>query len=271
MDRVKVGLIGEKATLLITLYAKALDSRSEASILHDTLAQQVVGRIDYDFGKLALSGDQIVGLALRAKMLDDWTQTFLAAHPDAIVLNLACGLDTRVFRIDPAPSVPWIDVDYAEVIELRRRLMPARQGYRMIGASVVEAAWLDQVPADRPVMIVAEGLSPYLLPEDGVALLRRLTQRLLTGEIALDAYNWLGLRLIRTSSVVRHTGARLHWAIEDARELETLVPGLTLIAEASTFDATQARRYSLPTRVLLLIWNLFPPLRRIGRLLRYRF
>jgi len=48
----KVQLTEEKATLLITLYAKALDSRLEKSILRDEKANAIVGAIDFDFGKL---------------------------------------------------------------------------------------------------------------------------------------------------------------------------------------------------------------------------
>ncbi|WP_254886025.1 class I SAM-dependent methyltransferase [Streptomyces sp. NA02950] len=48
-----------------------------------------------------------VGVALRAKQLDDWTTEFLAEHQKATVLHLACGLDTRVQRLDPPSSVHW--------------------------------------------------------------------------------------------------------------------------------------------------------------------
>lgn len=271
MNRVKIRLTEEKATLLITLYAKALDYRSPASVLDDRLADEVVNRIDYDFDAFRLGNDQAVGIALRARMLDDWVRAFLAAHPASTVLNLACGLDSRVYRVDPAPNVPWFDVDYPEVIQLRRELLPARKGCRLIGTSVTEPHWLDDLPTDRPAIVVAEGLSPYLVESDGVELLRRLTRRLPSGEIILDVYNSLGLRLIQSSSLVKTTGAKLHWAIEDPKDLEGLVPGLRLDAVASTYDASQAARYSWTMRVLLVLWNLLPPLRRLGQLVRYRF
>ena len=100
---------------------------------------------------------------MRAKAFDDWTSPFIDRHPDAIVLHLGCGLDSRVFRVDPPAAVSWFDVDLPEVIELRRRLYPARDdGYRLIGASVTDLGWLREMPRDRPAMVVAEGLMPYL-------------------------------------------------------------------------------------------------------------
>ncbi len=44
---------------------------------------------------------------------------YLADHPDATVLHLGCGMDSRVFRVDPPVSVQWYDVDYPDVIDLR--------------------------------------------------------------------------------------------------------------------------------------------------------
>ena len=90
---------GAPATLLITLYAKALDHRAPHLILNDERADQIVELIDYDFEKLTGFGDRIM-MPLRAKQYDEWLREFLAAHRDAVVLNLSCGLDTRVSRFD---------------------------------------------------------------------------------------------------------------------------------------------------------------------------
>ncbi|MGK5558782.1 class I SAM-dependent methyltransferase [Actinomadura kijaniata] len=65
-------------------------------------------------------------MALRARRLDDWCAAFLGRHPDAVVLHLGCGLDSRVFRLDPGPSVSWFDVDLPNVVDLRDR----RVGHR---------------------------------------------------------------------------------------------------------------------------------------------
>src|SRR5215469_9526857 len=112
----KVHLTKEKETLLATLYCKALDSRSKDSILSDKTAEDVVRRIDYDFRKLKIRKDDPASVAIRAKYLDRWTTEFLTNHPDATVLHLGCGLDSRVDRIQPSKTVGWYDIDYPEVI-----------------------------------------------------------------------------------------------------------------------------------------------------------
>jgi O-methyltransferase involved in polyketide biosynthesis len=126
METEKVHLTKEKETYLATLYGKALDNRSENPILGDKFADEVVRHIDFDFEKLKVPKGGEITLPVRAKHLDQWTGEFLAANPVSTVLHLGCGLDSRVFRIDPPATVRWYDVDMPDVIELRRCLYPER-------------------------------------------------------------------------------------------------------------------------------------------------
>jgi O-methyltransferase involved in polyketide biosynthesis len=271
MEREKISLTKEKETLLITLYGKALESRQPDSLLRDRFADEAIGRIDYDFTRLKVDDNMGVGLAIRAKTLDDWVTAFLAKHPDAMVLHLGCGLDTRVFRLDPPTGVEWFEVDYPEVIELRRKLYPARENYHLIGSSVTDPGWLDKVPRDRPALVVAEGLMPYLSPEEGPKLFARLVSYLESGEIIGDAYSDFGLWLVSLAPSIRATGAELRWGINDAHDLEKAVPGLKLVEEVSAYKPEHTARMDWMSRWLILVWSFIPPLRRVGRLLRYRF
>jgi O-methyltransferase involved in polyketide biosynthesis len=267
----KIHLTEEKETLLITLYGKALESRSKDSILGDRFADDVVRRIDYDFRKLNVVRDARIAFAMRAKWLDRWTAEFLVDHPGATVLNLGCGLDSRVFRVDPPASVPWFDVDYPEVVELRRRLYPDRDGYHLIGSSVTDPRWLAEVPVDRPAMIVAEGLLLYLVGSDVKQLLTQLTNHIPSGHLAFDGYGRLGVRLLNALPVVKATGATVRWGIDDPRDLEAWAPRLEFVEEFTAYDPSDVAKMSSLGQVLIRAWSRIPALRRLGRLLRYRF
>lgn len=267
----KVHLTGEKETLLITLYGKAIESRRPDSLLKDRLAAEAIGKIDYDFSKLKVDDDLATGLAIRASTFDEWVRAFLDRHRHAVVLHLGCGLDTRVFRIDPPETVEWYDVDYPEVIELRRKVYPTRDHYHLIGSSVTDPDWMKAVLVDRPAMIVMEGLTPYLPAEEGPKLFARLVGHLLGGEIICDAYSSLGLKMVKLAPSCRATGAEVHWAINDPRELERAVPGLRLIDETNAYKPEHAARMGWSARLMILLWDFIPPLRRVGRLLRFRF
>jgi hypothetical protein len=90
----------------------------------------------------------------------------------------------------------------------------------MIGASVTDPGRLEQVPADRPAVIVAERLLPYLEESDVWRLLLRLTDRFGLGELLFDG---LAPRLTRLPGPFR-------WGIRDPRQIERWNPRLHLAA-----------------------------------------
>jgi O-methyltransferase involved in polyketide biosynthesis len=232
----RVEFTGEQATMLATLYGRAVDAESPGSILHDTMALSAVRKLDVDFTKVGLRRGDAVAVALRVRQLDRYAGEFLATHPECTVLHLGCGLDTRFFRLDPGPGVRWFDVDYPEVIALRPELFPGRDGYELIGSSVTDPAWLARVPGDRPVLVVAEGLTMYLEPADGAALFRRIVDHFPAGQLAFDAFSGIGIRLGWFNPVVRAAHAKLSWGIDSGAELEAIDPRLRCVSALSAFD-----------------------------------
>jgi len=268
--RVKITFTGAQETLLATLYGRALDNRSPDPVLGDAEADRLGREIDYDFRRTGITPGVATGVAARAKLLDDWTAEFLAARPEATVLHLGCGLDTRAHRLGPPPSVRWFDVDHPEVIELRRRLLREPDGdYHMIGASVTDEGWLEGLPGDRPVVAVFEGLSMYLREEEGRRLIERITTHFPRGQVLFDCYSRLAIRLQRLVPTIRSTGARLYWGIDDPRELERW--GLTCLDAVRALELPGLERAPLRERVRLRLAARIPRMRDTGRLLRYAF
>ncbi|RWB61340.1 class I SAM-dependent methyltransferase [Mesorhizobium sp.] len=267
----KVNLSGARETLLMTLYGKAMESRLPHSLLKDRFADEAVRKIDYDFSRLKVDDNLGIGFAIRAKTLDVGVQDFLARNPSAIVLHLGCGLDTRFFRVDPPQDVDWFDVDYPEVVALRRKLYPSRENCHLVASSVTEPDWLVDVPRNRLAIVVAEGLTPYLAADEGQRLFTRLVWHLAGGELVFDAYNRFGLKLMRLNPAIKATGAEVHWAIEDPHELERAVPKLQFVEEIPAYKPEHAVRMGWRARLFVRLWKYVPALRNIGRLLRYRF
>lgn len=268
----EVRLTGTQQTALVTLYGKALESRRPDSILGDSEADRAVRRIDYDFGKLRMRRRDQQSSALRAKAYDTRVLRFLDAHPDCVVLHLGCGFDTRAYRVDPPATVEWYDIDLPEVIALRRRLFPPRPGVRTIGISVTGPTLLDEIPASKPVLVVAEGLTPYLRRADGLAMLRRIVAHFGSGQLLLDGYSRAGVWLLQRYPPVKASGARLNWSIGDPHELEAEVPGLVFDCEWWFADAGEIERhYSARYRYWMQVLFRITPIRRLGRGLQYRF
>lgn len=259
----------EKETMLITLFAKAQESHEPDSLLRDEFAANAVKQIQYDFSKLKVNRNLGLGLAIRAKRLDDWVREFLTDNPHATVLHLGAGLDTRVLRVAPSKDVRWFDVDYPEVMDLRAKLYGPREDD--IGSSVLDLEWLERVPRDRPTIVVAEGLSMYLSRDEIQRLLQAITNHVPSGRVDMDVFSPLGVKLVQKQRSLKATGAILKWGTDDPHELERLVPKLKFIEEVPAYDKNYLHRFPFFTRLSARVMLLIPPLRRAGRFLRYRF
>ncbi|GAB2649830.1 class I SAM-dependent methyltransferase [Saccharopolyspora gloriosae] len=272
MTREKADFTGARATMLATLYGRALHSRTENPVLHDPYAEEAVARIDHDFSTTGLRGGDALSIALRGRTFDDLTAARLAADPEVTVLHLGCGLDSRGQRLAPPPSVEWYDIDFPEVIDLRDRIYPAREHHHTIGSPVTAPDLLDGIPNDKPALVVAEGLVMYLEEAEGVALLRRITEHFPGGHLVFDVQSPLAVRWAhRLNGAVRAADARLKWGVRSGTELERAVPGLFLDEEMTFFDIPGLERLTPTNRALVHTLGKIPTFRKQALILTMHF
>lgn len=171
--RIPVDLTGVPETLLWTLWFRAQEASRPDALLPDPLAVDLVSRIDYPFeARLGRGESRAQWQALRAATFDAEVRRFLAAHPGGTVVALGEGLETAFWRVDDG-SVRWVGVDLPETAVLRRAVLPAHDRHRQVAASVLDDGWTREVPADRGVLVTAQGLLMYLDRADVHALVRR--------------------------------------------------------------------------------------------------
>jgi O-methyltransferase involved in polyketide biosynthesis len=270
-NRVSVDLSGPAKTMLSTLYLKALDADFERPVLGDRFAKEAIDKLDFDWRELEITPKWAPLFTVRTAQYDIWVREFIAAHKECTVVHLGCGLDCRVFRIDPGPDVRWYDVDFPQVIALREQIYPTRPNYQLIATPATEPNWLDQIPADRPTVLIAEGISMYLTEEEGIALLQRFIDRFGTGELQIDFFNWLAIKSQKTQSLVRTSGSTLYWAVNSPQDILDRVPGIGLLNAVTFFDASTFSRASATFRIAKHVLRLVPPVRKSLQYHRYAF
>ena len=84
-------------TLYIPLYGKALVSRN-GILLRDEMAERIWEDSGFSLTGKAASKWLAYSMAMRAAVFDRWTAKMQEEHPEAIVLHLGCGLDSRCLR-----------------------------------------------------------------------------------------------------------------------------------------------------------------------------
>lgn len=226
-------------TLLLPLWGRAVETRKAHPLLIDETAVRIIAAIDYDFAVIARNIGAITQLAWIARSLhtDRTAREFLQRHPDATIVNLGCGLDTTFERVDNG-RLRWYDLDFPDVIELRKRLLPDRERRRLMAGSLLEDAWLGQLEGGDAVLFIAAGVLYYLQESEVKALLIRLAGAFPGAELVFDACSPRGLK-VANQKVIKAGGmdesAMLKWGLRRAKEMGSWDSRIRVLADYPIF------------------------------------
>ena len=126
-------------TLLTPLYFRAMESQRLDALVRDPKAVELVSQLDYDFSDVQRMKNEQVNFLLRMREFDRLARAFLTEHPDGVIVDLGCGLDTRFERVDNG-QVEWYGLDLPEVTELRKELLEETPRNHFIGCSVLDSS-----------------------------------------------------------------------------------------------------------------------------------
>jgi len=240
--------------MLITLFARAKESSSKNPIIQDKKAEGMIAQI-----KQAIVGsdnpihqkilkDQYpaklgVTMALRSRRFDRYVQAFLNKYPSGTVINLGCGLDTRFDRIDNG-HVYWYDLDFPEVIELRRQFMTENSRHQFLAGSILDPQWVDAIEKNSPVLILAEGVLMYLKEEEVKALFALIHSAFGNAHIVCEVthrywvekmkHPYMQWKLKRQLGMTG--GAVFQFGMPDSRYFESWNPDYMFLDEWTYFD-----------------------------------
>ncbi len=245
-------------TALTTLRCHALESQKEKPLLRDPMALYCLERL----AALASEEDQeqlyrrrlvpalVSYISLRARKYDSIANRFIAETPSPTVVNLGCGFDTRYWRIDH-DKCRYIELDLPEMVELKKGILGDHLCYEMIGCSVLDPCWIEQVTSkgNSNFLLMAEGLFMYLPKAEVIGLFKALSERFehsqLVLEVVTDAYTrgiWKQLLIMKMKRETgSDAGSSYNFGIRNAGELETYGKGIKVIGEWSYVEDPDVR------------------------------
>jgi O-methyltransferase involved in polyketide biosynthesis len=263
-ERLNARLTGVAETLLIPLWARAMETARPDGVIRDPYAVRILRELEYDFSNFEDGWKSQLGIAIRTWILDREVAQYLARRPDGLVVILGCGLDARSRRLDNGRA-SWIDLDLPDVIAVRERLIPPVERRETIAVSVTDLGWLDKISTKVPPLFVAEGLFMYLPETELKALLRALAKRFPDAEILIEALSRKRAGMTRRHDLVSKLGASFVWGIDSGREMEAWDSAIEFLREWPYFDF-QRRRWRW---LRLLRW--LPTARKAIKIMHLRF
>ncbi len=211
-------------TLYIPLYGKALVSR-RGILLRDPDAEQLWDAAGIPLKGKAASKWLAYNMGMRSAVFDNWLREKLT--PNAVVLHLGCGLDSRCNRVKCENL--WFDVDFPAVIAERKKHFPETKSYRMIGCDLREN-WLDAIPQGGSAIVVMEGISMYLTAPERLKLLEKIRKHFHRVDLLLDAYTVFAAKATKYKNPINAVGVTEVYGFDDPRELEAGT-GFTFLRE----------------------------------------
>lgn len=230
-------------TSLIPLYMRAKESRRADPILCDKAAEQLVDSLEYDYSRFDGAKLSEVGCVVRGWYFDRAVRRFIETHPNPVVVNVGCGLDTRFQRIGGGEAI-FYDMDLPEVIALRRELIPEQQGNAYIAASLLETGWMDDLRRKHPdgeFIFVVEGVLMYFYEKQVKAFLHHVASRFGGGELWFDVCGTIMSRHgVKPDSLRKHE-AQIRSGLSDGRVVEQWESALRLIEQANYMKFLRSR------------------------------
>ena len=225
----KIRLSGVPETMLQTVYARAKESRGRGAI-HDAKAEEIIEKLDYDFSLADKDTAMHSGVIARTIVLDRMTKEWLASHPGAVVVNIACGLDTRCYRM--SGYAHWYNLDLPETMAVREKLLPESGTISQIAMSAMED-WGSKISEQNvPVLIVIEGLTMYLNAKDVQQIFMVISSRFSKATVFVETMNPMIVKRFKERSI-EGSHAKFTWGIKNGKALAELLPGFRFMEEHS--------------------------------------
>lgn len=215
-------------TLYIPLYGKASVS-SKGIILKDSKAEEIWEQEGFELKGKSKSKWLAYYMGMRSAVFDNWLKEQMQKDDEAVVLHIGCGMDSRVLRVGTCGHL-WYDIDFPEVIHERGRYFQESEEYHMIGVDVRKNDWLEQLPTEKYVILVMEGVSMYLKPEELQSLLKSLENHMGKMNILMDCYTEFAAKASKYKNPINEVGVSLVYGMENPKLLEEHT-GLTFVKE----------------------------------------
>jgi methyltransferase (TIGR00027 family) len=263
-------------TALLTLRARVIETKKEEPLIRDDMGVELLDRIGpllvaetrQRIMERNLSPTLTRYIALRARKYDSYAGSFIEENADGLVVSLGCGFDTRYWRVSEG-LWNYVEIDLPEVIAAKKKVLaeaephsmgPRPGPYPMIGCSVLDEAWVEQIRSmqEKDILFLAEGLFMYLPKQEVVRIFDRLSESFSRSHIVFEVVNeryTKGLWKKLVESKMRRSGgteagSSYQFGVRDAKDVEAYGKHIKVVEEWSYYEAKDIR-----PRVLSLFRN----------------
>ena len=231
----KVNVTGVPETMIQTLYARAKETRKQNAKIKDEIAVELVEKLDYDFSIADKDKAMNCGVIARTIVLDRMVKRYLEKHANTVVINLACGLDTRCYRMK-GKYLRWYNVDLPETIKIRRQFLPETGPIYQIAKSAMDDFYMDDIDYHgENVLVIIEGLTMYLCEKDIRKIFSIIEKSFQKITVMVETMSPFVVKHVKEKSI-EGSNAKFIWGVKNGTELQKIVPNFSILHEVSLVE-----------------------------------
>lgn len=231
----KVNVTGIPETMIQTLYARAKETGKKNPKIRDDMAVDIVSKLEYDFSKADQDKTMGYGVIARTIVLDQMVEQYLNEHPKTIVVNIACGMDTRCYRMK-GKYLRWYNVDLVETMGIRSRFLTENGPIYQIAKSAMDASYIDEITYQgENVLVVIEGLSMYLNDADIKQIFSIIGKAFPKVTVMIETMSPFVVQHVKEKSI-EGSNAKFTWGVKNGKELQQRISDFIYKKEISLVE-----------------------------------
>ena len=209
---------GVNKTLYIPLYGKSYVSK-KGLFLDDKKAEEIWETEGFSLKGKSKSKWLAYYMGIRSAVFDEWLKQQMTDAPDAVVIHIGCGMDSRIIRIG-TENHKWYDVDFPEVIEERKRYYAETDDYKMIAGDARNCSWLAAIQEKKSAIVVMEGVSMYLTVDEMRNLADSLCSHFESLVLLVDAYTSVAAKMSKRGNPINDVGVTEVYGIDNPQDYQ---------------------------------------------------
>ena len=231
----KVNVTGVPETMVQTLYARAKETRKKNAKINDEIAVELVKKLDYDFSKADKDNAMTYGVIARTIVLDRMVKQYLEKNANTVVINIACGLDTRCYRMK-GKYFRWYNVDLPETMKIRSQFLTETDSVYQIAKSAMDDFYIDDIDYHgENVLVIIEGLTMYLCEKDIRKMFSIIEKSFQKVTVMVETMSPFVVNHVKEKSI-EGSNAKFTWGVKNGTELQRIVPGFSVQQEVSLVE-----------------------------------
>lgn len=253
--KLEIASLGEvQETMMIPLLGRALETKKRYSILNDPKSVEIVESLNYDFSRFADKDSlrSMMRTTVRTAIIDQVVKGFIQKNPDATIVELGCGLNTRFERTDNG-RIKWFDLDMPDSYEVWKNFFSESERRKYLACSAFDMDWMVKVVDTNPsaVLFISEASIIYFPEEMVRQLFFGLCKHFPGQHYLFDSASKEFVKNLAANDALKFLSARMKWGMDNIKGLEQWEPSIKVLKTIDLEDPFGPYYHLYPTKFLV--------------------